>query len=285
MDNHFNLIDVFRAVLYHKKFIISFVVTNLFIAFLLLLIVPKQYHAETIVIPANPNLADKNRLSAQSNIQHLYPFFGNDGDQDILIGFLQLPQLYNHLTTKFDLVAYYNLNGNNNLENIYKANELLKDDLQAIKNEHNQVKVSIWMKDPKLAAEVCNEAISYTNDYIKKQWQIQGEKELEVLKNQIKNSSISATKEISISKNNYDSIGQIISNNSNYNNELFAKYLSLQSQIKLGLQTTPNALYIVQPALVAPIAKKPNKLLSIVSVLVASFTFSIIISLLFFKKP
>ncbi len=75
MKNQFNVIDVYKAVKFHKKFILGFVFGSILLTSIILFFVPKQFKAQTIIVPANPNLADLNRLSANSNIQHLYPFF------------------------------------------------------------------------------------------------------------------------------------------------------------------------------------------------------------------
>jgi LPS O-antigen subunit length determinant protein (WzzB/FepE family) len=280
MENQFNLLDVFKAVAQHKKFIVSFVLASLLIASIALLIVPKQYKAETIIVPANPNLADKSRLSTQNNIQHLYPFFGSDADLDILLGFLQLPQLHQHLTTKFKLIEYYKLQEKTEAKNIYRANKLLKEDLQIIKNENNQVTITLWMKDAKLAADICNETANFINEYIKQQWKLQGEKEIKAIENLIEKNSVSINKKNDLVTRITDTTICSLPNSS----ELVANYLSMQTQLKLALQTMPNALYIVQPATIAPIADKPNKLITLIAVFFGSIAFGIFMIIVFYKK-
>lgn len=287
MENQFNVLDVVKAVKKHKPFIVSFVLASLLVAICCLVFLPKQYKAEVIAVPANPNLADKNRLSTNNSIQHLYPFFGSDGDQDILLGFLQLPHMYDYLTTKFTLIAYYKVNEKNVSESKHKASELLKDDLQVKKNENNQVIITLWMKDAKLAADICNEAVDYTNSFIKQQWKLQGEEEVKILDKRIitletqKDSIEKKLSSIEITSNNALKYISIIKKNE----EQILRLIESKNNISLGIQTTPNALYVLQAANIAPVSDKPNWLIVLASTIIASLAFSILLVIVFFKKP
>ena len=287
MENQFNVLDVVKAVKKHKPFIVSFVLASLLVAVICLVFLPKQYKAEVIAVPANPNLADKNRLSTNNSIQHLYPFFGSDGDQDILLGFLKLPHMYDYLTTKFNLIAYYKVNEKNVSESKHKASELLKDDLQVKKNENNQVIITLWMKDAKLAADICNEAVDYTNSFIKQQWKLQGEEEVKILDKRIitletqKDSIEKKLRSIEITSNNALKYISIIKKNE----EQILSLIESKNNISLGIQTTPNALYVLQAANIAPVSDKPNWLIVLASTIIASLAFSILLVIVFFKKP
>jgi len=287
MENQFNVLDVVKAVKKHKPFIVSFVLASLLVAICCLVFLPKQYKAEVIAVPANPNLADKNRLSTNNSIQHLYPFFGSDGDQDILLGFLKLPHMYDYLTTKFNLIAYYKVNEKKVSESKHKASELLKDDLQVKKNENNQVIITLWMKDAKLAADICNEAVDYTNSFIKQQWKLQGEEEVKILDKRIitletqKDSIEKKLRSIEITSNNALKYISIIKKNE----EQILRLIESKNNISLGIQTTPNALYVLQAANIAPVSDKPNWLIVLASTIIASLAFSILLVIVFFKKP
>lgn len=287
MENQFNVLDVVKAVKKHKPFIVSFVLASLLVAICCLVFLPKQYKAEVIAVPANPNLADKNRLSTNNSIQHLYPFFGSDGDQDILLGFLKLPHMYDYLTTKFTLIVYYKVNEKNVSESKHKASELLKDDLQVKKNENNQVIITLWMKDAKLAADICNEAVDYTNSFIKQQWKLQGEEEVKILDKRIitletqKDSIEKKLSSIEITSNNALKYISIIKKNE----EQILRLIESKNNISLGIQTTPNALYVLQAANIAPVSDKPNWLIVLASTIIASLAFSILLVIVFFKKP
>ena len=287
MENQFNVLDVVKAVKKHKPFIVSFVLASLLVAICCLVFLPKQFKAEVIAVPANPNLADKNRLSTNNSIQHLYPFFGSDGDQDILLGFLKLPHMYDYLTTKFNLIAYYKVNEKKVSESKLKASELLKDDLQVKKNENNQVIITLWMKDAKLAADICNEAVDYTNSFIKQQWKLQGEEEVKILDKRIitletqKDSIEKKLSSIEITSNNALKYISIIKKNE----EQILRLIESKNNISLGIQTTPNALYVLQAANIAPVSDKSNWLIVLASTIIASLAFSILLVIVFFKKP
>jgi hypothetical protein len=287
MENQFNVLDVFKAVKKHKIFIVSFVLASLHVAICCLVFLPKQYKAEVIAVPANPNLADKNRLSPNNSIQHLYPFFGSDGDQDILLGFLKLPHLYDYLTTKFNLITYYKVNEKKVSENKHKASELLKDDLQVKKNENNQVIITLWMKDAKLAADICNEAVDYTNSFIKQQWKLQGEVEEKILDkriNALEAQKDSIEKKLSSSEITSSNALKYLSNIKK-NEEQILNLLESKNNIILGVQTTPNALYVLQAATIAPVSDKPNWFIVLTSTIIAGLAFSILLVIVFFKKP
>lgn len=285
MQTQFNILNIYNTIKESKKQIFIFVIVSMVVATVAVFLVPKYYKSTAVIIPANPNLADKNRLFG-NNIQHLYPFFGNDNDQEIIYGFTQLDEVYDSLVHQFNLVAYYKTNGKSKEEKLRRAAIVLKEDINIIKTENNQLIITCWMKDAQLAASLCNTLVQQVNASIKAKWKNVYETEVEELQRQSnfiqqqKDSILSFLRNAEITKEGAEKYTTQLEA---YNNQWSALEKKKQ-ELLLALNTTPNALYVVQAATPAPYAEKPNKILVLITTLIASFVFAIFATALFRKK-
>ena len=140
------------------KLIIVFVAISLAVASILLLLLPKQYEATAVATAGNPLLSDKAYLF-NPNIDQLYSNYGSADDLDRLYGIANLDSTYKVIVDFFNLVDYYKSTGANNAIRRRKAVFGLKKDVEIQKNEVNQLTVSVWNKDPALAANIANSII------------------------------------------------------------------------------------------------------------------------------
>jgi LPS O-antigen subunit length determinant protein (WzzB/FepE family) len=285
MQSPLHIQSLYQSFFAFKKQILAFVILCSSVGICFSFLLPKQYKIQTIIVPANPNLADKNRLFGE-NIQHLYPFFGNDGDQDNIYGFTQLPWLYDSLVRKYNLIDYYKIKGETIAIKNFKACKKLQNEIEVVKTENNQLIITYWCKDAQLGASVCNNLVEYINNYVQQKWQELYTKTLNNLSEQVKQQTAIYNQFIQTEK---EKLEQSRALPMATNKEIMAIVQSYIEpirrieELKVAITTTPNALYVVQPATPTALAEKPNKLLWIITTFVVSLFFSLCVAFVVYK--
>lgn len=286
MHASLNIQSVYKSFIAFKRQILTFVVASTAIAIGVSLVLPKQFKTQTIIVPANPNLADKNRLFG-NNIQHLYPFFGNDGDQDNIYGFTQLPWLYDSLVKKFNLIEYYKSSGETIAIKNFKANKQLQKEIEVIKTENNQLIITYWCKDAQLGANVCNSLVQYINNYVQQKWQELYTQTLNNLNEEIKQQTAIYKQFTQAEKEKLEQSRALPMATNKERMAVFQSYfepIRKVEELKVAIATTPAALYVVQPATPSAVAEKPKKLLLIITAFVTSLFFSLCVAFIV-NKP
>ena len=158
--------------------------------------------------------------------------------------------------------------------------------MEIIKNEYNQIELSIWLKDSLLAFDICNDAAKYVNQQITNQWKLQGQNELLILKYQqahIINQLDSINKLKFTQDNNFKKTPNYQSYQDKLNAQL-AKNTQQTYNTQLAVATTPNALFIIQYANNTTIVERPKLLFLLFSTLIASCIFAVFLVIIIFKK-
>jgi LPS O-antigen subunit length determinant protein (WzzB/FepE family) len=261
MPDCFNLADVFRMIGLHKFKIITVVVLSLIIASITLLLVPKYYKATAIVLPSNPEMADKER-AAYNNLQRLYSYFGNNDDLDLWYGMAKLDTLYFRLTDSFNLANYYALNEMNASVNRFMAKQLLKKNIEFKKNENNQLEISVWDKSNIQATAIANAAVLFLKQGEESLWLNNYEKTYNANKNQIAN--LQQQLSLLSKQTNTNATAQQITEQT-YLQHL-AQYQKNLSDLQLVIQNVAPELYVVQYATPAVKPDKPKPILVLIAV-------------------
>jgi capsular polysaccharide biosynthesis protein len=271
--NSFNLQSTVRLLQTKWKQMLLFVFASLLVAAISLFLVPKQYRSTSLLVSANPLLADKAHLLNQ-NIQALYSVFGNGDDLERINGIATMDTVYKQLVDEFNLIEYYELTGGDKNRLRFKAVKELKDDISIQKTELSQLKISIYTKKPELSANIVNQLVEITRNKEETIWKSGYEKML-----------INFNKSIDSLQKNYlelynkikDSKVQRLEIDVIKMNNLLEQIQSQQKaagEIKLTIDNNAPALYVLETAVPAAKSEKPN----ILEVMILTALFSLVFS-------
>ena len=169
-SSSFTLTDVADVIKRRFRTIAGFVAVVVVATTLLVFLLPQYYSASATSIAANPALADKARLF-NANIEGLYSSFGSSDDLDRLYGIARLDTVYATLVDRFDLVAYYKTKGPAPAKARRSAILQLQDDITVEKNELYQLTITVWNKDPQVAANIANSMMALVEEKVQAIWQ------------------------------------------------------------------------------------------------------------------
>jgi capsular polysaccharide biosynthesis protein len=271
--NSFNLQSTVRLLQSKWKQMLLFVFASLLVATISLFLVPKQYRSTSLLVSANPLLADKAHLFNQ-NIQYLYSVFGNGDDLDRINGIATMDTVYKQLVDEFNLIEYYQLKGDDKNRLRFKAVKELKEDLNIQKTELSQLKISIFTKKPELSANIVNRLVEITRNKEEAIWKSGYEKMLFNF-----NKSIDSLQKgyAELYDKNKDSKVLRVEMDVIKMNNLLEQIQSQQKavgEIKLSIDNNAPALYVLETAVPAAKSEKPN----ILEVLILTALFSLVFS-------
>ncbi len=279
----FNLQSTMHLLQTKWKQLLFFVLASLLVASVALFIVPKKYYAASIVVSANPNLADKAHLLNQ-NIQNLYSVFGSGDDLERINGIALMDTVYKQLVDEFNLIGYYDLKGEEHKRLRRLAVLELKDDISIQKTEMAQLKISIWTKDADLSAKIVNRMVEITRMKEESIWKSGYEKMLLNYNHSIdsltKLYEVCSNK-IKIEKENASQLDYVRSNS------LYEQINAQQkaaSELKLAIDNNAPALFVLETA--APSAKfeKPNILEVLIFTGLISLVFGVLVLLIYHRE-
>jgi hypothetical protein len=282
-NNSFNLQSTVQLLQNKWKLVLFFVIASLLVASITLFIVPKQYYAASIVVSANPYLADKAHLLNQ-NIQSLYSVFGSGDDLERINGIASMDTVYKQLVDEFNLIDYYELKGAAQNRLRRKAVLELKDDISIQKTDMAQLKFSIWTKDAELSAKVINRMVDITRLKEESIWKSGYEKMLLSLNKSVDsigkiyeklNNKIKLEKEIDIQLDLVKSNGLWDQLNTQQ---------KAAAEIKLAIENNAPALYILETAVPAAKSEKPNILEVLILTSIVSLVFGVLVLLIYNRE-
>lgn len=282
--SNFNLAEIVPVLLKNKKLIIGFVVISLVITSITLFIVPKYYRSTSVVVAANPALADKARLF-NKNIEGLYSNYGSSDDLDRIYGIANLDTTFKTIIREFNLIQYYKLKEDSADLNERKALLYLRDDLILQKTELNQLKIMVLTKDKILSAKIVNRVVSFVHEILQNVWRKSYQSSLKHLQYSItlfekeyKNLSDSI---VNNSTNN--TIVQLLSNKKYVILDQINEYQKAANEFALAIQNNPPALIEIEKGYPSAKADKPKKLEVLTAAFFISFIFACLL-VLFYKR-
>jgi len=253
----FNLQSTILVLSNKWKQLLLFILASIVVAAISLFLVPKQYKSASILVSANPVLADKAHLS-NPQIQTLYSVFGSGDDLERIYGIASMDTVYKQLVDEFNLVDYYELKGSDPKQLRRKAMLELKDDISIQKTDLAQLKISIFTKSPELSANIINRLVAIVKNKEEAIWRDGNEK----LLGNINRSIDSLQKAYVVLYSKYQGLKieklelDILKMNSYL--EKIQTQEKIAGEIKLAIENNAPAMYVLETAVPAAKFEKPN---------------------------
>jgi len=268
------------------KKILFFTLLSALTATVTVFLMPKQYRSTAMLIAANPQLADKSRLFNE-NIQGLYSYYGSGDDLDRIMGMADLDTAYKQLVDEYKLIEYYKLNKETLPLLRRKAFIKLRDDLTLQRTERGQLKIMCWTKDPQLSADLINAMIKIVTKQAER-----------IAQEQYAASQSLLEKTILTKENEFRQLTDSMRRVGAQNNELLEllqlnaksvlkeleEYRTLTAQFALMVKLQTPVLFVLDKAVPAAKAERPDKPAIILAAAIAGFIFSLLLSLLVNRK-
>ncbi len=277
-NDSFNLVDTVAVLQKRWKTILWFVVATVVAATIAVFVVPQYYKSTSLLVSANPALADKARMF-NNQIQGLYSYFGSGDDLDRINGVADMDTTYKQLVDEFALIDYYKLKDDS--LPLLRRNAVLhlRKDLTLQKTEQAQLKIICWTKDKELSAKLVNRMVAIIQETETAIWQKNYQQSLEQLNSCVANM-----------EQQYQVLSDSVSKTSGGKHELgMAKLQTLLEQIKqyrktadefsLAAATRPAAFYVMETATPTAKADRPDKLGIILASMIVGFVFSCLLVL------
>jgi len=271
-DPSFNLLTVVAVLRKRWTLIVFFVVASMAVAAITVYVVPAYYRSTATVVSANPALADKARLF-NTNIQGLYSYFGSGDDLDRIYGVADMDTTYKQLVDEFSLVDYYRLTGDSFPLLRRKAVLRLRKDLDLQKTDKNQLLIRVWTRDRQLSANIVNRMVAIVEATENAVWQDHYRRSMEQLE-----ASIGAmeTHYVQLS----DSISRadparktlLVARQASLLDQL-QQYQKTRDEFRLAAQISPAVLYVMEKAVPAAKAERPDKVAVLLATSLLSFVF------------
>jgi hypothetical protein len=279
----FNLVHTIAILQKRWRTIGLLVSITIIVATVTVFIVPQYFRSSATIVPANPALADKARLF-NPNIQELYSYFGSGDDLDRIYGIADMDTTYKKLVDEFSLVNYYNLSDDSMPVLRRKAVLYLRGDLGLQKTEQGELKIIAWISNRELSARIVNRMVAIIQQIAGDIWQKSYQQPLQKL-----------NVAVAVMEQQYQQLSDSLPAINGGRRELvIAKEQTLLEEIKqyrkaadefaLAAETRPAVLYVMEAAVPAAKAEKPDKTNIILASLIAGFIFSCILVLVNDRK-
>lgn len=271
-DPSFNLLTIVAALQKRWTLIVFFVVASVAVAALTVYVVPAYYRSTATVVPANPVLADKARLF-NTNIQELYSYFGSGNDLDRIYGVADMDTTYQQLVDEFSLVNYYRLTGDNFPLLRRKAVLRLRKDLDLQKTDKDQLLIKVWTRDRQLSANIVNRMVAIVEATANTVWQDQYRRSMEQL--EVSVSAMEATYVQlgdSISRADFSRKALLTARQASLLDQL-QQYQKTRDEFRLAAQIAPAVLYVMEKAVPAAKAERPDTTAVLLATSLLSFVF------------
>lgn len=169
MDKEFNLIAVLRILIKWKKPIIILTLVAGVAAGLFSVFVMDEYFLSwSTIYPTNQYVTDRSMIFNTTNTGGQIEYFGTKTDVNRLISIANSEPVYNFLIDSFKLVQHYKIDTTVKYWRTRVGKKFDKN-YEAIKTEHDAVKISIFDTDPKMASDMVNAALNKIDEINKAQ--------------------------------------------------------------------------------------------------------------------
>lgn len=265
------------------RFIFLFSILAMVIAAIAVFLMPRYYRSSARMISANPQLADKSRLFNE-NIQGLYSYFGSGDDLDRIIGVADMDTTYKQLTDQYQLINYYKLKNDSLPLLRRKAVLKLKKDISFQRTEQGQLRIVCWTKDKQLSADLINSMVRIVQQKLESIWQENYRTAVMKLNESIRTNELQyQLLSDSLVKASPAKTSLLQKHMESLLDEL-SQYRKTAASFKLMGETSPAALYMLESAVPAVKAERPDKLNAILVAGLAGFVFALLFSLLRARK-
>lgn len=139
-------IDFLRFIYSKRKPILFTVLGALILATIVTLVLPKRYGSSAIIFPVYNN-------NVESVIEN--PVFGYDVEADRLLQLLESDEVRDSVTTKFNLMRYYEIEESSPDKNDQLRQKFLND-VEFVRTPYMSIVIKVVTKKPELSAEMAN---------------------------------------------------------------------------------------------------------------------------------
>jgi len=283
-NDPFNLVSATAVFKKHGRFISFFTLGAVLVTTIILFPMPQYFRSTATVISANPVLADKARLF-NTNIQSLYSYFGSGDDLDRIYGIADMDTTYKKLVDEFSLTDYYKLDGDSLPLLRRKAVLRLREDLTVRKTEKGQLQVIAWTKEKQLSADLVNRMVA-----------ILQQREADIWENNYQHALAQILSSTATMETEYKQLSDSLSTGNTASHELVAanrqslleqirQYRKTADEYRLAIQTNPPVLYVMESAVPAAKAERPDKIAIILAAFIISLVFSSLLVLINNRNP
>ena len=275
-NNVLNIPFLFTLLNKWKKKILIFLFALMTISAVVLFLTPNRYYAYSTAMSTNAQLNDKSSIYS-NNLDELHSSLGGWNDLDRLYSTCELDTSYFYIIQKFNLIQHYKVKMDEAPKSKRKALTILKEENMKIeKTETGLLRIHVWDKDPQIASDIANaflENIEKTNHLLQKQY---NQNILSEVKQDIQTKSLRF-------KHLNDSLAGI-SNASDIQllaiqkNTLLDEIQQLEkiaNQFELMLKAQQPALIVIDKATPNKKHNSPNRLITLITILVGGLMFSI----------
>ena len=168
MNESYNLLSVWRAILKWKIQIIIVTVIAVVAAIIVSQFIRPIYEARTIIFASNPTLTDRAYLFEKSTGETPVYQFGGKDDIDRLVSICQSRQVLAHVVEKFNLVGYYQVEGKNAESRFIRAMERLDGNVKILKDEYRGVEITVKDNDRNYSANIANEIVLKSDEVLRR---------------------------------------------------------------------------------------------------------------------
>jgi tetratricopeptide (TPR) repeat protein len=259
------------------KFILGLTAGAVILAFIITLLLPKQYLSTATALPANSLVADKARI-LNVNIEALYPEIGLPDELDKLEGTAALDTLFIAVANEFKLDEHYHIHTSD--ESIDKAVLKLRKNSNISRTGYGELRIKVWDIDRNIAAAMAN---SFMSKLQALHQHLQNENNLVVLQ-RLKEAYASKEKLF----NNYsDSVvktgaaQELMAAQKATILEQLKQYQLAMDQYELAIKTNPPVLLTVEKARPAVWSDRPKIFQILVLTAIAAFLFSFLLAVSF----
>jgi tetratricopeptide (TPR) repeat protein len=259
------------------KFILGLTAGAVILAFIITLLLPKQYLSTATALPANSLVADKARI-LNANIEALYPEIGLPDELDKLEGTAALDTLFIAVANEFKLDEHYHIHASD--ESMDKAVLKLRKNSNISRTGYGELRIKVWDIDRNIAAAMAN---SFMSKLQALHQHLQNENNLVVLQ-RLKEAYASKEKLF----NNYsDSVvktgaaQELMAAQKATILEQLKQYQLAMDQYELAIKTNPPVLLSVEKARPAVWSDRPKIFQILILTAIAAFLFSFLLAVSF----
>lgn len=283
-SSSFHLEHALNAFRQRWKTIFLFTLLAGMVATVTVFLVPKYYRSSSLVVSANTVLADKARLF-NNQIQNLYNYYGSGDDLDRIYGIADMDTTYLQLVDSFSLLDYYQLDNDSLPVLRKKAVRKLRKDLTIRKTDQGQLAFTAWTKNKQLSARLVNQMVKLIE-----------EKEKQIWHSNYHQTETEINHALAGFENEYRQLSDSFPLTDKGKNDLLtlrlqtlsaqiSEYRKKADEFKLAAATAPEVLYVMEAAVPAADAERPDKPAIIVAAILAGFLFSTLWVLVAERKP
>jgi uncharacterized protein involved in exopolysaccharide biosynthesis len=148
-----NLKGTLKFLSKYKKILIGTFILSAIIAAVISLFLPNYYKSQVLLLPSETNAVSQGILSVTDRSDPLV--YGTEKESEYMMEMLTSYQIMEEVINKFDLATHYGINKNNIMASDILQRKLLNN-IKVKRSDYLGVKLTVWDKDPKYAANIAN---------------------------------------------------------------------------------------------------------------------------------